>query len=437
MSDSETGDVPIPSKPAISRALKDTVIATYKEGNTDDLTVKRIRVKVEQQLGLPQDFFKTNAQWKEQSHSIILDTVETHCHDDAAPDPEPAPTPKPRAKAKPAKSKPAAPKKTKQPSESSRGVKRSKPAPKAKKPQKRRKTAVSSDEESDAVMSDAPSEKDEDVSNAESEPPKKTAKRKKKVAVEESEDEANGAKPMSQLGIQDEDGGEDTVKSTPAKTKPATPKPELKGDVSESELSELIDESPVKQKRQKKEPAAKKEKASKVGKPAKSKAKAKAPQDDDPDQAEIKRLQGWLVKCGIRKLWGKELAKFDTPKEKIRHLKDMLKDAGMEGKYSVEKAARIKEQRELMADLEAVQQAEQHWGVGAKDGGRPRRRAAATAAARKPVVEDDNDDSDDGHAQDKEEDDKDDDDDDDASEPSQHDGSSDSGSGSDHDEDSE
>lgn len=106
-----------------------------------------------------------------------------------------------------------------------------------------------------------------------------------------------------------------------------------------------------------------------------------------PDEAEIKRLQGWLVKCGIRKLWHRELAAYDNPKAKIRHLKDMLKDAGMDGRYSVEKARAIKEQRELAADLEAVTEGAKIWGHEGDDKDeeeseaqdKPKRRAAAAS----------------------------------------------------------
>ena len=55
-------------------------------------------------------------------------------------------------------------------------------------------------------------------------------------------------------------------------------------------------------------------------------------QTGGPDQAEIKRLQG------IRKFWSKELASYDTPKAKIKNLKQMLAEAGMTGRYSQEKA---------------------------------------------------------------------------------------------------
>ena len=85
----------------------------------------------------------------------------------------------------------------------------------------------------------------------------------------------------------------------------------------------------------------------------------------DPDDAEIKRLQGWLVKCGIRKMWWKELKPYESSKAKIKHLKDMLADAGMTGRYSIEKATQIKEARELAADIEAVKEGAERWG---KDG---------------------------------------------------------------------
>lgn len=154
------------------------------------------------------------------------------------------------------------------------------------------------------------------------------------------------------------------------------PKPSVEGnekDGSESELSDVIDEEPPK-------PSRKRQKSSEPpsGKPKKG-GKAKDA-DVDPDQAEIKRLQGWLVKCGIRKMWARELAPYDTPKAKIKHLKGMLKDAGMEGRYSLEKAKRIKEERELKDDLEMVQEGAKRWGTGeAEDGSeqeRPRRRLA-------------------------------------------------------------
>ena len=124
----------------------------------------------------------------------------------------------------------------------------------------------------------------------------------------------------------------------------------------ESELSEVFDEEP-KSKGRKNGSAKPKAKKSEVLKGRKA-----AEHVSDPDTEEIKRLQGWLVKCGIRKMWYKELRPYDTSKPKIRHLKDMLAEAGMTGRYSNEKAAQIKDERELKAELEAVQQGNKQWG---------------------------------------------------------------------------
>jgi len=141
-----------------------------------------------------------------------------------------------------------------------------------------------------------------------------------------------------------------------------------------SEMSVLLDEEP-KPKVKRRSGGSEKPKPKKSGASKGSKPDAPA----DPDTEEIKRLQGWLVKCGIRKMWYKELQPYDTPKAKIRHLKEMLSDAGMDGRYSNEKASQIREERELKADLEAVQAGDKHWGKAGSENegtGRPKRRLA-------------------------------------------------------------
>jgi len=130
---------------------------------------------------------------------------------------------------------------------------------------------------------------------------------------------------------------------------------------SESEMSDVKDEPIPQRKRQQNDTASTKSRAKPAAK-TESKSKASTKSEATPDEAEIKRLQGWLMKCGIRKLWGKELAPCGTAKAKIKHLKGMLKEAGMEGRYSVDKANAIKERRELAADLEAVTEGNKNWG---------------------------------------------------------------------------
>ena len=158
------------------------------------------------------------------------------------------------------------------------------------------------------------------------------------------------------------------------KDKPTSKSVKAGAEGSESEMSEVLDEAP--KARGKRRSSGPERDVSKKSKPSRV---AKAEQPTNPDTEEIKRLQGWLVKCGTRKVWGKELQPYDTSKAKIRHLKGMLAEAGMTGRYSAEKAAQIKEERELKADLEAVQAGNKQWGMAESvdgDGGKPRRRLA-------------------------------------------------------------
>ncbi|CAO2652215.1 Nn.00g004980.m01.CDS01 [Neocucurbitaria sp. VM-36] len=394
MSDSEGG---LPSETAIYSKLRHVVVAIHKSGNTDDLTVKRVRARTEKELGLDEGFFKTHPSWKQKSQDAIVEAVDKYCHEE--------PTPK-KTTAKP-KPKPVE-KKAKAASESARGVKRKTTAP-AKKPKKRRKAA--SEDESEIESSELP-----ERSDADSDLPNKPIRRGKKVVAEDSdeEEEAQQAKTKAKAALDDDQSDAEPI--APVKKLRNTPPPEPMGDVSDSELSELIDESPVKKPRRKKELQTKTtEKA-----PSKSKtAPAKSKANDDPDEAEVKRLQGWLVKCGIRKIWSKdpELSKCDTTKEKIKVLKNMLKEAGMDGKYSNEKAAKIKEQREFAKDLAAIQEGELAWGkaIEVTATGRPSRRAAAKPVPQqKGVLSDDSEEDEaNGGNDDKESSDEDDDDDDD------------------------
>jgi hypothetical protein len=148
--------------------------------------------------------------------------------------------------------------------------------------------------------------------------------------------------------------------SNGAKASPSGSKIAAKADAAEdsSELSSLVDEPAPKKRVKKSMDTSKSKKMSKKS----TKASKAPPTDLPPDEAEIKRLQSWLVKCGIRKLWHRELAKYTTNASKIAHLKAMLKAVGMEGRFSLEKARAIKERRELEEDLEAVKEGEKRWG---------------------------------------------------------------------------
>ncbi|KAJ5998741.1 Transcriptional regulator [Penicillium sp. IBT 35674x] len=356
LSDSESESEPdvstTPSDKQLEKGLRDEVAGIFKSGNMEELTVKRVRLAAEKKLGLAEGYFKTTGDWKARSEQIIkaeVDVQESAQNGEAEPtekSPSPPPQPKKKAPAKRTKSDSAS------------------------KPRKRQKTQtpVSEDEAEATVPSGDESEEEG------AKPKKRAAAPKKKVSPEPATDEPE---------VSEVQENSDAVKSS-----------EIAKDDSESEMSVVLDEEPKPKparKRKSTETAPKKDK-----KPA---PKAKSKDEEDPDQAEIKRLQGWLVKCGIRKMWFRELAPYDTAKAKIKHLKGMLEDAGMTGRYSQEKANKIRDERELKADLEMIQQGAKQWGKGSGDEGEeeegpPRRRAAARGRQALAFLESDGEESD-------------------------------------------
>jgi len=290
--------------------------------DSEELTVKRVRASAEREIGLDDGFYKGHTSWNSKSKDVIHDEV-TQQENNPQPSSPVAPPP-------------ARTKSTKTPATTEkRGAKRASSDSKSR-ARKRRKTSASEDEAGD--------------------------------------EEAAGPSGHTEVGEIEADDIVSTEQSSGAKKEDAAPiaKPED----SESELSSLIDEPAPKKRQKKSDPSTVKAAKSKK-KPASKKEEKELP----PEEAEIKRLQGWLIKCGIRKLWHRELAACDTSKEKINHLRGMLKDAGMEGRPSVEKAAQIKERRELTADLEAVQKFAKRWGQsedeeGQDEGAKPKRKIA-------------------------------------------------------------
>jgi hypothetical protein len=123
-------------------------------------------------------------------------------------------------------------------------------------------------------------------------------------------------------------------------------------DSDSSETSILLDEPPKSKKRIRKP------------KSSSSTAAKESPKGPTPNSTLIKTLQSQLVKCGVRKIWAFELKPYaDDEKAKIKHLQGMLRDIGMTGRFSEQRAKEIKELRELQADLEAVREGEKSWGL--------------------------------------------------------------------------
>nr|CEG04223.1 unnamed protein product [Fusarium clavum] len=362
-----------PSNDEIRQALLDATYQIY-QATPEETTVNKVRKQTEENLGLD-DGFLTGDDWKKQSKDIIKERVEK-LMDGWTPEEEK------EAGSDGKDEKAAGMKRSSAEAESSQPkAKRQKRSPKAKPAPKAKAKKAAKKEESD--LESAPTESSElselsDMSEEEKPQnkrkqaapkkaapkkaaPKKAApktaapKRKSKKAISEDEDEDEDTAMDSDAGTpskEDDDVKNDESADEKAKTSAEAQnsdggeeKSPAKGGEDkqvlddESELSDVLDEPP-KPKRKKKE---KKEGASKPAKAPKAAAK-KSSVSDDPNTEEIKRLQGYLVKCGVRKLWHNELKQYgDDAKAKIRHLKKMLSDVGMDGRFSEAKAREIKE----------------------------------------------------------------------------------------------
>ncbi|KKK25013.1 hypothetical protein P175DRAFT_0504779 [Aspergillus ochraceoroseus IBT 24754] len=326
LSESESGsesDLSAPPSPpsdeTLEKALRDAVAKIYKTGKIEELTVKRVRLAAEKSLQLEDGFYKGTGDWKARSDQVIKDEVKVQ--DTAAQDSRPA--------------EDESKDRSSSPSDTTKLTKRAKPASSSTS-RKRHKSTPDSNE----IDERASDEGEDEITEPSTETQAKTVP-KKKSRRESSEKIVSDDSDVNREGQKDEPG-----------------------DGSESEMSVVLDEEPKpkpKRQRQRKTTGM----TSRKEKQTATKGKKEA--DIDPNQAEIKRLQGWLIKCGIRKMWSRELAPYDTPKTKIQHLKSMLKDAGMDGRYSVDKAKQIREARELQADLELVQEGAKRWGKGSAD----------------------------------------------------------------------
>ncbi|KAG0131696.1 hypothetical protein HOY82DRAFT_578536 [Tuber indicum] len=365
-----------PDARVITTALRNAVQKQFAE-DPSRTTIKYIRARVENELSLGDDFLKRDSFWKAESKSIIEDEAgKQNALAEAAEPPIPQKEPTPEKQSPVKATKKLAKKGASRLKKLEDGLGDStieypkKPAKKAKgvtsaKSTTRKAIAKPSiledgDEDGDGDVQAKASREDTTKQASECEfseldtSPKRAAKRTKsstkpitfkkakkthEVAVEE-ENAENGEGKVSaeETPVVDEDPG------------------------NESEMSVVLDPTPLKKSRSQNPGAgsSKKQGKTKVSKSRpkerSKKGSSKADSNLSPDEEKIKTLQQWLLKCGIRKFWSKELAKFETPKEKIKHLTGLLTDVGMTPRYSNEKAKKIKEERELQAEVEAVQE---------------------------------------------------------------------------------
>ncbi|KAK4063961.1 uncharacterized protein Triagg1_9289 [Trichoderma aggressivum f. europaeum] len=363
-----------PSAAQLKAALIEGTREVYS-AEPDGTSVNKVRRHVEDKLGLEDGFF-TSDTWKQKSKTIIKEQVDKLLDEDAS---EP-------------KSEP----------DSKVGIKRQSSELESPKPKRRKKTSGPAKKKEEADVDEAPKKEpstkskklvsrrkakaevdDSDDQDTKLEGSPSPAKSRKQSAKEESEDELkpNPSSGGDDTTVKKQDTPGDEIKP-PVKDQSDSGAEEAKADVKdeskpevneEDEYSDVIDEPPpTKRKRGEKKEASSKPK---VSKPAAKKDAA----PDDPKEAEIKKLQSQLTKCGIRKLWHMELKQHgDNAGAKIRHLKKLLAEIGMDGRFSESKAREIKEMRELQADVEAAQEMDRLWGT--SSGGRASRSKAKTTA---------------------------------------------------------
>ncbi|EAS28951.1 transcriptional regulator [Coccidioides immitis RS] len=372
-----------PEDDIVENALRETVAEWYRLEKFEDLTMKRIRRAVENALNLPAEFLKRDLGWKPKSEGIIKNEVDRQ---DQLLDQ------KNKIPASPSPKRPAGSTTSTRPPLQPKRVKRASAATSEAPRKRRRQSALPSHRERVSALSNTkkPSEKESDIEEGiesgilakRTKMEKKPRKSSRPIVESASETE------IEPRNLRDRDEQPESemcaVLNEPPRPKPqgkvivrgkAVESTQSEEAASESEMSEVLDEAPRPQQRKRK------------NRPTKGKATGSSRGKDanvDKDQAEIKRLQSWLVKCGIRKMWPRELAPFDTPKAKIRHLKEMLSDAGMVGRYSIAQANVIRETKELQEDLEVIQEGAKKWGREESDDeglnrGRPRRLATQEA----------------------------------------------------------
>ncbi|KAF7945514.1 hypothetical protein EAE96_010281 [Botrytis aclada] len=368
------------SDKALTSALSKTVRDVFHSDEKDKLSVRFIRTKVEEECELG-DGFLSEGKWKEKSKGIIKGEVDKLMQgDEDEQEEKEEPVQAKSTKKTPAKRTTPAAKATKRSSAE-------KKAPPAKR-QKKEKTPVSESELSEPAeseLSEIGSEMSEDEPDAK---PKKqankTAKAKLDDEIDDNEDEVapmKNKKPVAKEVVTS--GSElsdiESVTQSEAKSpKPSSPKirdsslsslpkteEEAAGNESDSSAMSVVLDGPLTTKSRAKKSKSTSSKPSKTTKAAKpNAAKAKTTAELTPNEQMIKTLQSQLVKCGIRKIWAFELKKCETENEKIKHLKNMLTEIGMTGRFSEGRAREIKEMRELQADLEAVKEGEKAWGMG-------------------------------------------------------------------------
>ncbi|KAJ2474807.1 hypothetical protein IWW56_005707 [Coemansia sp. RSA 2131] len=113
-------------------------------------------------------------------------------------------------------------------------------------------------------------------------------------------------------------------------------------DNEEDEFSDVMDKEPPKSSRPKKREFT-----------STSPQTTKRAKTTSGNETTITNLKSYITKCGLRKVWAKELKNMNGAQQ-IRHLKTILDGLGMTGRPTLEKCKKIKAKRDLQAELEEM-----------------------------------------------------------------------------------
>ncbi|CAG8797260.1 15643_t:CDS:2, partial [Gigaspora rosea] len=75
---------------------------------------------------------------------------------------------------------------------------------------------------------------------------------------------------------------------------------------------------------------------------------------NNDDEKTIKELKAFILKCGVRKVWSRELAGCDSISSQINRLNKILSDLGITGRPTLEKCKKVRQRRELEAELNSM-----------------------------------------------------------------------------------
>ncbi|TGZ81222.1 hypothetical protein EX30DRAFT_395725 [Ascodesmis nigricans] len=382
----------------IAAAIRVTIAREFK-ANPELITIKYIRTLAEKELGLEPEFFKTDPYWKSESKTLIQQEVqilENNAH-----------TPSPPKKRVRTEKKPAA---RKAEDENAEGDEDPEPAKRGRKPKASKPTVKESPVKSSKMHDALPSGTDAE-NESEDKAPKKRKRPAPRKKVESPVKKEYDGDDSSILSDRDSDFETKLPQPSPKKSKvtpsasvevrPSTPPPQTTGDddFGDDPLSELEDNTPPRKRGPRKSKSKSKTPTSPSSKPVTKRAKKASEKVSDlnPSESKIKALQGQLVKCGVRRIWSKELAQYDTAAAKIRHLQNLLKEIGLEGQFSLSKAKKIKEERELRAEVEEIQQGAEEFSTrGTRATRKVDRRRQAVMDSEDEGDEDDEDEDEDG-----------------------------------------